>query len=226
MVRRLRSRAQGAVHLGLAKVMAERGYIMAKIEKILVKQQAAMLARTANDATLLANPLQWLREAGEGVRSRKLQVLQQEFAANTRQLQQQALTHKIELVLQKWVANPALQGTGSWQEASSQTPQEIDEVIYPLYPLIPDPAACTHSGRGRTIYFRSHADVAKGALANTGAALLPYNPNPSPAELKALTGFLGRGGKLGVFYGASPALAVERTRPGGTSCIASSNWPT
>jgi hypothetical protein len=104
--------------------MAERGYIMAKIEKILVMQQAAMLARTANDATLLANPLQWLREAGEGVRSRKLQVLQQEFAANTRQLQQQALTHKIELVLQKWVANPALQGTGSWQDASDQNPRD------------------------------------------------------------------------------------------------------
>ncbi|WP_448872414.1 hypothetical protein [Desulfobulbus propionicus] len=153
VVRRLRSRAQGAVHLGLAKVMAERGYIMAKIEKILVKQQAAMLARTANDATLLANPLQWLREAGEGVRSRKLQVLQQEFAANTRQLQQQALVHKIELVLQKWVANPALQGTGSWQDASDQNPQEIDEEIYPLYPLIPDPAANTHSGQGRTMYF-------------------------------------------------------------------------
>ncbi len=50
-------------------------------------------------------------------------------------------------------------------------------------------------------------DLAKGALKNAGAALLPYNPNPTPAQLKALTGFLERGGKLGVFYGASPALA-------------------
>ena len=38
--------------------------------------------------------------------------------------------------------------------------------------------------------------------------MLPYNPNPTPAELKALTSFLARGGKLGVFYGASPALAT------------------
>ena len=51
-------------------------------------------------------------------------------------------------------------------------------------------------------------DVARGALAKAGTALLPYNPNPPPAELKALLAFLARGGKLGVFYGASPELAA------------------
>ncbi|NCA82409.1 MAG: hypothetical protein EOM72_06640 [Opitutae bacterium] len=51
-------------------------------------------------------------------------------------------------------------------------------------------------------------DLPKGALQNATAALLPYNPNPAPAQLKALTDFLARGGKLGVFYGAAPALAA------------------
>ncbi len=51
-------------------------------------------------------------------------------------------------------------------------------------------------------------DLAKGALQNATAALLPYNPTPTPAQLKALTAFLARGGTLGVFYGASPALAT------------------
>jgi uncharacterized lipoprotein YddW (UPF0748 family) len=50
-------------------------------------------------------------------------------------------------------------------------------------------------------------DLPKGALANARAALLPYNPNPTPAQIKALNDFLARGGKLGVFYGASRALA-------------------
>ena len=50
-------------------------------------------------------------------------------------------------------------------------------------------------------------DLAKGALDNARAALLPYNPNPTPAQLKALTGFLSRGGKLGVFYCADAGLA-------------------
>ncbi|NLG34953.1 MAG: family 10 glycosylhydrolase [Lentisphaerae bacterium] len=50
-------------------------------------------------------------------------------------------------------------------------------------------------------------DLATGALNNARAAILPYNPNPPPAQLQALKGFLARGGRLGVFYGASPALA-------------------
>ncbi|MDD4117640.1 MAG: hypothetical protein PHI39_05420, partial [Kiritimatiellae bacterium] len=50
-------------------------------------------------------------------------------------------------------------------------------------------------------------DLPKGALKNATAALLPYNPQPTPAQLKTLNAFLARGGKLGVFYGASPALA-------------------
>jgi uncharacterized lipoprotein YddW (UPF0748 family) len=51
-------------------------------------------------------------------------------------------------------------------------------------------------------------EVAKGALSSATVALLPYNPQPGAAELKALQAFLARGGKLGVFYGASPELAA------------------
>ena len=91
-----------------------------------------------------------------------------------------------------------VQGTGSCPDAgaravAAQTVERISRLL-------------VEAGIGHSIV--TDEDVAKGALANTGAALLPYNPNPSPAELKALTGFLGRGGKLGVFYGASPALAA------------------
>ena len=45
------------------------------------------------------------------------------------------------------------------------------------------------------------------ARPETRAVLLPYNPHPSAALLAALKKFLARGGKLGVFYGAEPALA-------------------
>ncbi len=41
----------------------------------------------------------------------------------------------------------------------------------------------------------------------THAVLLPYNPHPGGALLAALQAFLKRGGQLGVFYGAEPALA-------------------
>ena len=51
-------------------------------------------------------------------------------------------------------------------------------------------------------------DLERGALNKARAAVLPYNPKPTAAQLKALNAFLERGGKLGVFYGASPALAT------------------
>jgi hypothetical protein len=62
------------------------------------------------------------------------------------------------------------------------------------------------AGIGHTL--ATDDDLPKGALKNARAALLPYNPNPTPAQLKALTDFLARGGKLGVFYSAAPALAT------------------
>lgn len=52
-------------------------------------------------------------------------------------------------------------------------------------------------------------EEAAGVLsrADVRAALLPYNPHPAAAEKKALLAFLGRGGRLGVFYGADADLA-------------------
>ncbi len=67
-------------------------------------------------------------------------------------------------------------------------------------------ALLTEAGIGHAL--ATDDDLPKGALKNARAALLPYNPNPSPAQLKALTDFLARGGKLGVFYSASPTLAT------------------
>ncbi|MDY0149692.1 MAG: family 10 glycosylhydrolase [Kiritimatiellia bacterium] len=61
------------------------------------------------------------------------------------------------------------------------------------------------AGIGHTII--TDDDLPKGALAQATTALLPYNPTPTAPQLKALTAFLKRGGKLGVFYGASPTLA-------------------
>lgn len=80
-------------------------------------------------------------------------------------------------------------------------------------------------------------DVAAGALGQARVALLPYNPKPSAKELTALRAFMGRGGKLGVFYGTSAPLAqsmgfrlggyVKSTRPDrwrGIAFLNSATW--
>ncbi|MDA1044461.1 MAG: family 10 glycosylhydrolase [Verrucomicrobia bacterium] len=51
-------------------------------------------------------------------------------------------------------------------------------------------------------------DVLQGKLAGHKIALLAYNPNLPPAELKQIQSFVSKGGRLMVFYSADPALAA------------------
>ena len=150
VVRRFRSRIETPGRVAFAPVMAKRNLIMAKAEKILPKQ---LLSAARSDSTFAGNPLRWLSQASESARTKKLQALLDDFEANAVEFQELALAYNTELVAQKWVANPDLKGTGSWREAEEKTPQEIDEEIYPLYPLFPDPADKRHSAKEKTFYF-------------------------------------------------------------------------
>lgn len=49
--------------------------------------------------------------------------------------------------------------------------------------------------------------VSEATLTAARVVVLPYNPNPPPLELASLKQFIGRGGKLLVFYGGSSELA-------------------
>jgi hypothetical protein len=150
VVRRYRSHSNAAGRVALSQIMVERNHIMAKIGKILPKQQST---NGQGAVEFTRNPLKWLQGASENARSKKLQSLQAEYTANTRELQKKTLIHKTELILQKWVVNHDLKGTGAWKEVGDETPHEIDEEIYPLYPLISDPTEDNHSAKGKTIYF-------------------------------------------------------------------------
>lgn len=150
VIRRHRTRMEPAGRAALGRVMAQRNGIMMKIEKILPKERTGA---ASGSGQYLRNPLDWLQEAGERVRNRHLQTLQKEYTATTRKLEKLALLHNAERTTRKWVKNPDLKGTGCWQEIGNETPQEIDEEIYPLYPLIPDPDVKKHSATEKTIYF-------------------------------------------------------------------------
>ena len=65
-------------------------------------------------------------------------------------LRDAAAVDGVRISLQGWV--PAGPGIGAWREVE-ETPQETEELIVPLSPLIPDPAARSHSAAGRTIWF-------------------------------------------------------------------------
>lgn len=62
-----------------------------------------------------------------------------------------AVDFGVRIELEGWFPG-ALPGTGSWKPVA-ETPEETEEAVYPLYPLIPDPARPGHSAAGRTIWF-------------------------------------------------------------------------
>ena len=74
-----------------------------------------------------------------------------DLAASRAALQSLASFYGVALELQGWVPSEH-KGIGAWRQVP-ETPREIVEEIFPLYPLIPDPAIRDHSARGRTIYF-------------------------------------------------------------------------
>ncbi len=68
------------------------------------------------------------------------------------ELRGSALARGATEVVQRWQPDPKTDGTGAWTEVTSDS-NVPDEAVYPLYPLIPDPAKTDHPGAGRTIYF-------------------------------------------------------------------------
>jgi hypothetical protein len=55
------------------------------------------------------------------------------------------------LTVDGWVPSQ-LDRVGQWQAVEDE-PQALTEAVYPLYPLVPDPAVTDHAGQGVTIYF-------------------------------------------------------------------------
>ena len=100
-------------------------------------------------------------------REKKIEQVKEELARATVQLQ--SLSVAVDHKLKGWVpglkskdSEPGLEkknrqpgehsGYGSWEDVEA-TPQDIEEEILPLYPLIPDPNRTNHSGKGKTLWF-------------------------------------------------------------------------
>jgi len=62
-----------------------------------------------------------------------------------------AREHGVRPEVQGWVPS-GFDGVGGWR-AVEDRPGEVVEQVFPLYPLVPDPAVEGHCGRGRTLYF-------------------------------------------------------------------------
>ncbi len=77
--------------------------------------------------------------------------LRVELEARRQDLRQLAASYGVKLTLEGWVPGEH-HGFGAWQEVEEQPAQLVEE-IYPLYPLVPDPANAQHSAKGKNLYF-------------------------------------------------------------------------
>ena len=77
---------------------------------------------------------------------------EQELANWRGQLAHYVDARGLRLRAQGWVADPRTPKLGAWVRVA-ETPQRIDEVVSPLYPLVPDPRNDKHPARGRTLYY-------------------------------------------------------------------------
>lgn len=87
--------------------------------------------------------------------------------------------HQVKVELQGWVPS-GLPGIGAWMEVEETPGVETPELVYPLYPLIPDPAQRGHSAAGRTIWF----GLLPAGGAETDAAGIPRFDERSLYEVR------------------------------------------
>jgi hypothetical protein len=97
-------------------------------------------------AELEALPPGMKRGAASGIRA----VLEDRYQQAQSKFLSTAIEYGISLELQGWFPSTS-QGVGHWGTVA-ETPEVIDEHIWPLFPLIPDPRIKNHSSGGRTIW--------------------------------------------------------------------------
>ncbi len=78
-------------------------------------------------------------------------VAVEKIIAERANLVQWATRFGVSLRLQGW--KQIREGVGLWVDVEESAQAPINEQVFRLYPLIPDPRETSHSGRGRTIYF-------------------------------------------------------------------------
>lgn len=91
--------------------------------------------------------IQTLAEA----RGKKIDRLQSQLQEADENLQRLGATLEVSQALKGWVPGEH-SGFGSWSDVE-ETPQEIEEEILPLYPLIPDAGKHNHTAKGKSLWF-------------------------------------------------------------------------
>jgi hypothetical protein len=110
--------------------------------------------------------------------ARRAELAAQLEAART-QLAQWKVDSGAVSVAEGWIADPTSDNVGAWQ-AVDETPRAVEETIYPLTPLVPDPRQATHDAAGKTLWF----GVVPGGSREVDAAGNPRYDDETKYEIR------------------------------------------
>lgn len=151
VVRRRALKMPVAAKKPLAAVMKERAELKAQILKTVKTNSKAAKKSDGNSTTIGELLGKQSEEFARIFKSAKLPQLKQAYIANTQKLDLLIKQHQIERELQGWKPTD-LKGVGNWHKVD-EAPQDLDEEVYPLYPIIDDPNDENHTARGQTLWF-------------------------------------------------------------------------
>lgn len=143
-----------------AALVAEAGSLTAQIARV-ERGRAGRVLRKRHRVTA-GGVFGAAASAAGAVTSRVETVLDERAAAQRAELEARLADVRAELlrwtdasgaafVSEGWIAGDA-ENVGSWQVVG-ETPEEVAETVYPLYPLVPDPRTAGHDAAGKTLYF-------------------------------------------------------------------------
>lgn len=92
-----------------------------------------------------------IRSALKGSCDTRAAKLLVQYAEARERLEALTAMNGVQLAHEGWRESEQ-QGVGFWVDVE-ETPREITEAVFPLYPLVPDPKDRRHSARDRTLYF-------------------------------------------------------------------------
>jgi len=147
VIRRKVTQAPTQARKQLAALIAERNQIKQQVLKTQRKEKRAELGKSSLGELLGAQA----QQLADQFHNAKLLKLKQQFDENTEQLHVLVEEAQISDQLQGW--KPAsLAGVGNWAEID-ESPQQLTEQVYPLYPIMEDPTIKDHSAHGQTLWF-------------------------------------------------------------------------
>ncbi|MCP3688982.1 MAG: hypothetical protein GY784_11250 [Gammaproteobacteria bacterium] len=151
VVRRRALKLSDEARKPLAVIMKERAVLRELILKA-IKSNSKTSKNSAGKSSGIGELLD--KQSQEFVKlykSAKLPQLQQLYTEKSKVMESLIEEYKVERELQGWKPTD-LKGVGNWQKVD-ESPQTLDEEIYPLYPIIDDPNDRDHTARGQTLWF-------------------------------------------------------------------------